>query len=136
MNKEEGEIHAVASVGSNKPVSHNWSDYSDSNMSLRHVKREDLSVRTSTWILTAANIAKMLAGISYLSVSMSISIVGIYTSLIGFAYVLVVNAYTLWLTIKTRNRFKHEKISDICDLSVKLYGEGARKYFNVLLIAC
>ena len=105
-------------------------------MSLRHVKREDLSVRTSTTILTAANIAKMLVGISYLSVSMSISIAGIYTAVIGFVYVLVVNAYTLWLTIKTRNRFKHDKISDLCDLSVKLYGEGARKYFNVLLILC
>ena len=115
-------------------MSHNWSDYSDSNMSLRHVKKGDLAVRTSTWVLTVANIAKMITGITLLSASMSISIAGIYTSLIGFTYVLIVNMYTLWLTVKTRNRFKHEKISDICDLSVKLYGEGARKYFNLVLI--
>ena len=134
MNNIEEEVKEE--ILSAKNLSSKWSDFSDSNMSLKHVNKQDLNIRTSTWILTAANISKMFVGISFLSVTMSISIAGIYTSLIGFAYILIINSYTLWLTIKTRNRFKHDKISDICDLSVKLYGEQSRKYFNLLLIGC
>lgn len=135
MNNIEKEV-IKEEILSAKNLSSKWSDFSDSNMSLKHVNKQDLNIRTSTWILTAANISKMFVGISFLSVTMSISIAGIYTSLIGFAYILIINSYTLWLTIKTRNRFKHDKISDICDLSVKLYGEQSRKYFNLLLIGC
>ena len=135
MNNIEKEV-IKEEILSAKNLSRKWSDFSDSNMSLKHVNKQDLNIRTSTWILTAAKKSKMFVGISFLSVTMSISIAGIYTSLIGFAYILIINSYTLWLTIKTRNRFKHDKISDICDLSVKLYGEQSRKYFNLLLIGC
>ena len=43
--------------------------------------------------------------------------------------------YCVYLLIKARNRFKNEKIVDICDLAVKLYGEKARPWISILLVA-
>ena len=86
-------------------------------------------------MLTAANVTKMYVGIAFISVSKSISIAGIYTSLLGFVYVLSVNLYCVWILLKARNRFKNDKIVDICDLAVKLYGENARQYMTFLLVS-
>ena len=99
------------------------------------LNEEDKDIRTSPWYLTAANVTKMYIGICFISVTKSISMAGIYTSMIGFAYVLLVNIYCVWLIIKARNRFKHDRIIDICDLGVKLYGESVRKYISLLLIS-
>lgn len=95
---------------------------------------KDKVIRTSSYVLTAANVTKMYVGIAFISVSKSISLAGIYTAILGFVYVLTVNIYCVWILLKARNRFKHCKIVDICDLSVKLYGEGARKYMTFLLV--
>jgi len=92
-------------------------------------------MRTSSTILTAANVTKMYVGIAFISVSKSISIAGIYTSLLGFVYVLSVNLYCVWILLKARNKFKNDKIVDICDLAAKLYGESARKYMTFLLVS-
>ena len=78
---------------------------------------------------------KMQIGISFISVSKSISQVGVYGSLIGFAYTVAINIWSVWLMLQTRNKFKDDhEIIDVCDLSVKLYGEWARKYLAVLLV--
>ena len=93
------------------------------------------NIRTSSSLLTAANIMKMQIGISFISVSKSISQVGIYCSLIGFAYTVAINIWSVWLMLQTRNKFKDDPdIIDVCDLSVKLYGESTRKYLAVLLV--
>ena len=112
-----------------------WSDYSDSVFSTRHLDEADKEIRTSSVVLTAANVTKMYVGIAFISVSRSISLAGIYTALLGFAYVLSVNIYCVYILLKARNRFKHSKIVDICDLAAKLYGEGARKYMTFLLVS-
>jgi hypothetical protein len=112
-----------------------WSDYSDSVFSTRHLDEAAKEVRTSSAVLTAANVTKMYVGIAFISVSRSISLAGIYTALLGFAYVLSVNIYCVYILLKARNRFKHCKIVDICDLAAKLYGEGARKYMTFLLVS-
>ena len=93
------------------------------------------SIRTSSTLLTAANIIKMQIGISFISISKSISMVGIYASFIGFFYTILINIWSVWLILQARNKFKNDhQIIDICDLSVKLYGEKARKYFAFLLV--
>ena len=97
------------------------------------------SIRSSSSLLTAANIIKMTIGVSFISVSKSISLVGIYCSLIGFLYTVVVNIWSVWLIIKARDAFKEdESIVDLCDLSVRLYGDKARKYIAsfVVLFNC
>lgn len=107
--------------GSNN--SDKWSQFSDSNLSTRHLTDKDRAIRTSNWIFTAANISKLYVGIAFISVSKCISQVGIYGSIVGFLYVLSINLYCVYILIKARNRFKSDKIIDICDLSAKLYGE-------------
>jgi len=44
------------------------------------------------------------------------------------------NIYCIYILIKARNRFKGEKLVDICDLSAKLYGEESRKYISAILV--
>lgn len=46
---------------------------------------------------------------------------------------MVLNAYTVWLMIKARNKFKNNKIVDIGDLSERLYGENAKFYMKGFL---
>jgi len=84
-------------------ISGKWSDFSDSVLSIKDLAEEDKDIRTSPWYLTAANITKMYIGICFISVTKSISMAGIYTALCGFAYVLFVNIYCVWLIIKARN---------------------------------
>ena len=43
------------------------------------------------------------------------------------------NLYCTWLLIKARNRFKKERIIDLCDLTAVLYGEDYRIYMSVFL---
>ena len=112
-----------------------WEDYSDSVFEERHLSKEDKEIRTSSTLFTAANVTKMYVGIAFISVSRSISLAGIYTAALGFCYVLLVNIYCVWILLKARNRFKHSKIIDICDLTAKLYGEDKRKYMTFLLVS-
>ena len=111
-----------------------WSEISDSVLSNRHLTEEEKLYRQSGTLISAANVAKVYVGIAFISTSMSISQAGIYGSLIGFVYVMSVNLYCIWLLLKARNRFKYERIIDLPDLAVKLYGEGARIYMQVVLI--
>lgn len=82
----------------------------------------------------AANILKLYIGIVFISVSGCIAQVGIYCSIFGIIYVTLVNVYCVYILLKARNRFKHHKIVDICDLAAVLYGEGARKWMQLILV--
>ena len=53
--------------------SDNWSAFSDSVLSTRHITEKDKLIRTSDHILTSANISKLYVGIAFISVSKSIS---------------------------------------------------------------
>lgn len=76
----------------------------------------------------------MTIGVSFITVSKSISMIGIYASLIGFFYTITINIWSVWLILQARDRFKDdETIIDICDLSARLYGESARKYFATIV---
>ena len=90
-------------------------------------------MRTSGSILTTANVVKLNIGIALISTSKSVSQAGLYGSIIGFVYVVIINLYCTRLLIKTRNRFKKEKIVDVCDLAAVLYGEDKRIYMSVFL---
>ena len=76
----------------------------------------------------------MFIGIAMISVSMSISQVGIYGSFIGFAYVVAINIYCLWILLQARNRFKYDKIVDLPDLCARIFGEGTRIYMEIMLV--
>mmetsp|Transcript_17683 Transcript_17683/g.29890 ORF Transcript_17683/g.29890 Transcript_17683/m.29890 type:complete len:124 (+) Transcript_17683:321-692(+) len=91
-------------------------------------------MRSSNLILTAANVAKMYVGIAFITTSKSISQAGLYGSMLGFSYVLLMNIYCVYLLLKARNRFKKERIVDICDLSSKLYGSWTRPYMSSVLL--
>ena len=103
------------------------SQSSSSNMS-DTLQPADRLLRTSSFLHTAANLTKLYIGITLISVSKSISNVGIYTAIFGFGYVFFLNGYSLYLVIKARNRFKNESITDLADLGARVYGEQARKY--------
>ena len=60
---------------------------------------------------------------------------GIYGAVIGFSYTFLINLYGIYLLLKARNIFKNERISDICELSVKLYGEWTRPWVSLLVVA-
>ena len=91
-------------------------------LSERHLTARDKAIRTSSSVLTALNVTKMYVGICIITVSRSIANAGLFTSLVGFTYIFAISVYSVYLIIKARNRFKHDKIIDICDLSLKLYG--------------
>ena len=42
--------------------------------------------------------------------------------------------YCVYLLIKARNRFKKEKITDIGELSARLFGEWTKPYMQMLLV--
>ena len=88
-------------------------------------------MRTSNPIITSANIAKMYLGIAFLSSSKCIAQAGIYGAVIGFTYVVSINLYCVNLLLKARNRFKYDKLVDICDLSEKRW---TRPLVSVVLI--
>lgn len=46
----------------------------------------------------------------------------------------MVNVFCVYILLKARNRFKRQKIVDICDLASVLYGEWIRPIMAVLLI--
>jgi amino acid permease len=85
-------------------------------------------------VLTTANLVKMYIGISFISVPKSIEETGIYASLIGFLYVILMNVFCVYILLKARNRFKRQEIVDICDLAAVLYGDWLRPYMSALLI--
>ena len=91
-----------------KAPSDDWSEYSDSVLSSKHLDERDKANRTSTTALTAANVAKMYVGISLIAVSKSISTTGIYASILGFVYVTMINMYCVYILLKARNRFKKD----------------------------
>ena len=78
----------------------------------------------------------MYFGITVISVSKAIQRAGIYTSIVGFVYIVTINIYTVYLLLKARNRFKSKQITDICDLTAELYGESKRKYMIAALVGC
>lgn len=79
----------------------------------------------------------MCFGISFVSVSKSISQAGIYGALFGAIYVLTINLFGVYLMIKARNRFKRDNnIVDLVELGVKLYGSWVRPILITVLVLC
>lgn len=115
----ELEENAVVAGASEK-----WSRFSDSNMSDRHItERERREVRTSSLMLTIANVCKTFFGISGLATPKFISEAGIEISLVVILAICLLNLYTTWLLIKARNRFKNRPVSTLAQLGSLLYGE-------------
>ena len=123
----------MSSNGPAKP-SDGWRSYTNSNLSEKDVTPAGKKIRTSSWFFTAANLIKMYVGIAFIAVPKSISQAGIYGAIVGFAYIVVMNVFCIYILLKARNRFKREEVVDICDLAAKLYGEWTRPYLGFLLI--
>lgn len=105
--------------------------------SQRHFGTHAAATRNSSSLITAVNLIKMCLGISFVSVTKSISQAGIYGALVGAIYVVLVNVFGMYLIIKARNRFKRDdQITDICDLGAKLYGEWIRPILTSILVLC
>ena len=77
----------------------------------------------------------MYVGIAFIAVPKSIEQAGIYGSIVGFVYIVVMNVFCIYILLKARNRFKRDEIIDICDLAARLYGEWTRPFLGFLLIA-
>lgn len=107
--------------------------YTDSNFSTRHLDPAAKKIRTQTRFLTAANLTKMYLGIAFITVPKSVEQAGLYGSIVGFAYIISINLFCLYILVKARNRFKREPIVDICDLGARLFGEGIRPLISLLL---
>ena len=45
------------------------------------------------------------------------------------------NIFCVYILLKARNRFKQERIVDICDLAARLYGDWVRPFMAILLVA-
>ena len=109
-----------------KNTSDRWSMFSDSELSVHHIGKEELEeTRTSNTCLTFFNLFKTYFGIANLSYAKFLADSGVITGLIGIVIAVSINIYSVWLLTKARNRFKHEKIVSLADLGVKLYGESA-----------
>jgi len=63
-------------------------------------------VRTTNWVLTAANIIKMYVGIAFIAVPHAVAQAGLVGSVVGFVYILVMNIFCVYILLKARNRFK------------------------------
>jgi hypothetical protein len=130
-NKDEG---SLLKPRNQENASDAWSSYSNSVLSDRNLSPDQKRDRTSTMVFTSANVAKVYVGITLISISRSIADVGIYPAIVGFVYVCLMNMYSVWLILKTRNRFKNDNIVDITDLAAKLYGEKYRGYMVFALV--
>ena len=99
--------------------------FSDSNLSVNHISNEEMnSMRTSSTCATFFNLIKCYFGIAALSYARFIANNGVFTALIGVCISVSINAYSVWLITKARNRFKKDKIVSLIDLGVKIYGQG------------
>ena len=77
----------------------------------------------------------MYVGIAFIAVPHAVAQAGLVGAAIGFAYVIFINVFCVYILIKARNRFKRKEIVDICDLAVVLYGDKVRPLIAMLLIA-
>jgi len=111
-----------------------WGPYTDSHFSQRHLNSYEKKKRTSTIVLTAANLLKMYVGIAFISTPKMVQMGGIYDYALGIIYVLFVNLFATYILLMARNRFKRDPIVDISDLSAKLYGEWLRPIVAGLLV--
>ena len=74
-------------------------------------------------------------GISFIAVPNSVSQAGLYGAIVGFIYIATMNIFCVYILLKARNRFKQERIVDICDLAARLYGDWIRPFMAILLVA-
>jgi amino acid permease len=98
----------MESVALSKRPSDMWPMFTDSNFEEKHLNLNEKRKRTSTFILTTANLVKMYVGISFISVPKSIAEAGIYASIVGFIYVVLMNIFCVYILLKARNRFKRQ----------------------------
>ena len=76
----------------------------------------------------------MYLGIAIISGPKSVEQAGLYGAAIGYTYVVMINIFSMYLYIKARNRFKHERIRDNGDLAQRLYGDFCGSLMTVLII--
>lgn len=101
---------------SQKP-SDKWPKFTNSNFSEKHLTPQTKKNRTTTWLLTSANLIKMYVGIAFIAVPHAVAQAGFYGAALGFVYILFSNIFCVYILLKARNRFKRENVVDICDLA-------------------
>ena len=107
----------------------------ESYFSVRHLTRQQIGKRTSTFVYTSANIVKLYIGIAFLGVPEGFADAGIYGAIMALLWILIINIFTTYLLVKARNKFKHLDIVNLSDLAVVCYGPTAKFWTDVLIVA-
>lgn len=78
----------------------------------------------------------MYVGIAFISTAKPIQQAGLYGSIIGFVYTIVQTIFSVYLMLKSRNRFKNLKkpIVDIGDLAMVTYGPAMCVFLQIILV--
>ena len=134
MEIEERKEHSqLVSCGD---LSYSYHTMSDSSFfSTRHLTEQDRAFRTSSHLYSLLNIFKGYIGISFLALPKGFSQVGLFGAVLEIVAILLLNLYSIQLLIKSRNKYKHHQIKNLCDLSEKVYGtKYARRMTDLLLV--
>ena len=121
------------SKGSNQSDSDGSGGNNTSDFSNRHLTKEQQAVRTSSYGYTFANVVKLFLGIAFLNTPQNIASVGIYGSILGMTWVLLLNLVSTWMVIKARDRFKYQDVRNLSDLVYLCYGEKAKFATDILV---
>ena len=107
----------------------------DSYYSLRHLSDDEKLVRTSTPYYSVLNLFKSYIGISFLAIPYGYKQVGIYGATLSLLLILAINLYSVWLLLKTRDKWKSHRIQNLSDIAKILFGDDAKLKTDYLLIA-
>jgi len=100
---------------------------------VRHLTETEKTERSSTAMHTLANTLNMYIGIGIVTFPLSVARVGFYGAIAGFATVVFLNALSVYFLIKARNRYKQEKIGDLCDLAGAVFGPSMKTFCKGLI---
>jgi len=85
---------------------HETDSMNSSYFSTRHFDEQQREMRTSGFTHTAINLFKGYVGISFLSIPHAFAELGIGGATMGLCFVLCLNLYSVWLLLKTRNKYR------------------------------
>ena len=125
--------HFEQSKGSNQSESDGSGGNNTSDFSTRHMTKEQRAVRTSSYGYTFANVVKLFLGIAFLNPPQNFASVGVYGSIFGMTWVLILNLVSTWMVIKARDRFKYNDVRNLSDLVFLCFGETAKYATDVLV---
>jgi amino acid permease len=102
---------------------------------VKHLDEEDIKQRTSKYNHSLINLLKSYVGITILILPSGFKKVGIFGALVAFIICSVLSFYTTLLLIKTRNKYKYQKIANIGELAGHVFGGYiSKKSVEIMLV--